>query len=68
MHEQRIDLFSRRSLVYHRFGNDTVSVVPFLSGKPTLYTRSMEVTRQVVSTGEKTGVFGKAEDMGRALL
>lgn len=60
--------FPRRSLVYHRFGNDTVSVVPFLSGKPTLYTRSMEVARQVVSAGEKTGVFGKAEDMSRALL
>jgi hypothetical protein len=67
-HSQSIDCTSHRSLVYHRFGNDTVSVVPFLFGAPSLYTRSMEVTRQVVSAGEKTGTFGKAEIMIRALL
>ncbi|KAG1739195.1 cytochrome P450 [Suillus paluster] len=53
--------------IYRRFGNDTVSVVPFLFGVPTLYTQSMEVTRQVVSTGQKMGVFGKSDDMGGGL-
>jgi len=53
--------------IYRRFGNDTVSVVPFIYGTPTLYTQSMEVTRQVVSVGEKTGVFGKAEETSRII-
>ncbi|KAG0706753.1 cytochrome P450 [Suillus ampliporus] len=54
--------------IYRRFGNDTVSVVPFFSGAPTVYTQSMEVARQVVTAGHKTGVFGKTDDMSRVLL
>ncbi|OJA14732.1 hypothetical protein AZE42_13619 [Rhizopogon vesiculosus] len=53
--------------IYRRFGNDTVSVVPFIYGRPTLYTQSIEVARQIVSVGEKTGVFGKGENMTRLI-
>ncbi|KAF9223689.1 cytochrome P450 [Gyrodon lividus] len=54
--------------VYHHYGSDTVSVVPFIHGPPTLYTRSMEVARQVVSAGHRSGAFGKTDSMGRAFL
>ncbi|KAG8217977.1 cytochrome P450 [Butyriboletus roseoflavus] len=40
--------------VYHLFGRDTVSFVPFLVGTPTLYTRSLEVGRQILSGGSDT--------------
>ncbi|KAG2154041.1 cytochrome P450 [Suillus clintonianus] len=54
--------------IYRRFGSDTVSIVPFFSGAPSIYTRSMDVTRQVVTAGHKSGAFSKTDDMGRAFL
>ncbi|KAF9243482.1 cytochrome P450 [Melanogaster broomeanus] len=54
--------------VYRHYGRDTVSIVPFIHGSPTLHTRSMEVTRQVISAGHNSGAFGKTSSMGRALL
>ncbi|KAF9243481.1 cytochrome P450 [Melanogaster broomeanus] len=54
--------------VYRHYGRDTVSIVPFIHGSPTLYTRSMEVTRQVITAGHNSGAFGKTNSMGRALL
>ncbi|KAG1905445.1 cytochrome P450 [Suillus fuscotomentosus] len=54
--------------IYRRFDSDTVSVVPFFSGAPSIYTRSLDVTKQVVTVGHKTGAFGKADDMGRLFL
>ncbi|KAH0833227.1 hypothetical protein J3R83DRAFT_12287 [Lanmaoa asiatica] len=55
-------------LVYIRYGCDTVSVVPFLSGSPSIYTRSMEVGKQIVVAGHRSGAFGKADNMGRFFL
>ncbi|KAJ6507149.1 cytochrome P450 [Mycena vitilis] len=38
-----------RNKVYEQYGVHTMSVLPYLSGRPTLYTRSMDVARQVLS-------------------
>ncbi|KAF9243484.1 cytochrome P450 [Melanogaster broomeanus] len=54
--------------VYRHYGRDTVSIVPFIHGAPTLYTRSMKVTRQVITAGHNSGAFGKSDSMGRSLL
>ncbi|KIJ66894.1 hypothetical protein HYDPIDRAFT_149950 [Hydnomerulius pinastri MD-312] len=54
--------------IYRYYGSDTVSIVPFIDGVPALYTQSMEVARQVVSAGHRSGAFGKTDSMGRAFL
>lgn len=55
-------------LVYDRYGCDTVSIVPFVGNTPMIYTRSMEVARQIVVDGQRSGAFGKSNDMGRFFL
>jgi hypothetical protein len=37
--------------VYHRFGRDTMSIVSFVYGTPMIFTRSLEVGRQILSGG-----------------
>ncbi|KAH7913523.1 cytochrome P450 [Hygrophoropsis aurantiaca] len=54
--------------LYAHYGNDTISIVPYLSGVPSLYTQSMDVARQVVVAGHKSATFGKADSMSAALL
>ncbi|KAH7911852.1 cytochrome P450 [Hygrophoropsis aurantiaca] len=54
--------------LYELYGNDTVSIVPYLSGVPTLYTQSLDVTRQVVTAGHRSATFGKVDELNRALL
>ncbi|KAF9243485.1 cytochrome P450 [Melanogaster broomeanus] len=54
--------------VYRHYGRDTVSIVPFIYGVPTLYTRSMEVARQVITAGHNSGAFGKSDSKGGGLL
>ncbi|KAJ7680799.1 cytochrome P450 [Mycena polygramma] len=55
-----------RNKVYEKYGVHTMSVLPYLSGRPTLYTRSMEVARQVLSV---KGQFDKpAETTAITLL
>lgn len=46
-----------RKQVYSRAGTDTISVLPWLSGTPAIYTRSFDVARQILST---KGQFYKA--------
>ncbi|EGN98752.1 hypothetical protein SERLA73DRAFT_89745 [Serpula lacrymans var. lacrymans S7.3] len=57
-----------RKDLYKPFNGEIFSVVPFLHGAPTIYTNSMEIGRQVISAGHKTGVFGKTDSMGAAFL
>lgn len=53
--------------VYTRFGNDTISLVPYLAGAPTFYSANLDVVRQVASSsGGKS--FGKVESANRSLL
>ncbi|KAH7919052.1 cytochrome P450 [Leucogyrophana mollusca] len=54
--------------MYRQYGKDTVSVVPFFLGAPTLYTQSLDVARQVVSAGHRSAVFGKIDSMSAAFL
>ncbi|KAH7920397.1 cytochrome P450 [Leucogyrophana mollusca] len=54
--------------IYTRNGGDAFSVVPYIHGAPVLYTQSMAVARQVVTTGHKSATFGKAESMAAALV
>lgn len=53
--------------VYKRHGRETVSFVPWLIGKPSLYTSNLDVARQVVAGGVKAPWI-KPESAGRALL
>lgn len=46
------------SAVYSRYGVQTMSVIPYLSGTPCIYTCSMDVARQIVSV---KGQFEKPE-------
>ena len=36
--------------VYGHAGTETISAIPYLFGKPVLYTSALEVARQIVST------------------
>ncbi|KAH7926118.1 cytochrome P450 [Leucogyrophana mollusca] len=54
--------------IYAQYCSDTVSVIPFIHGAPTLYTRSMDVARQVVAAGHKSATFGKTDSMSAAFL
>jgi hypothetical protein len=51
--------------VYSKHGAETISVLPYLIGRPYLYTSSIEVARQVLST---KGQFEKTADMTDLLL
>ncbi|KAG6812865.1 hypothetical protein H0H92_015793 [Tricholoma furcatifolium] len=56
-----------RLTFYKRYGNENVSMVPFISGIPGIYTCNLDVARQVASGGHKTS-FIKPESASRALL
>jgi len=49
-----------RDYVYKRYRSETISVVPFLFGRPSLYTSSLEVAKQVLSANAP---FEKAPDV-----
>ncbi|KAJ7572134.1 cytochrome P450 [Mycena floridula] len=42
--------WKRRHLVYQQYGSENISVVPFLHGRSFLYTSSLEVASQVLSS------------------
>ena len=48
------------ALVYARFGTETISSLPYLFGEPAVYTCSIEVARQIVST---RGPFYKSPEI-----
>lgn len=54
-----------RKWVYERYGSETVAIVPFLFGRPIIYTSSLEVSREVLDTKNP---FLKAEDATQAVL
>ncbi|KAG5638340.1 hypothetical protein H0H81_000583 [Sphagnurus paluster] len=62
-----------RNGVYDKFGSETISVVPFLYGEPTIHTSNLEVTRQVIAgQGQGPGQvkarhFDKSEAANRTL-
>jgi hypothetical protein len=53
--------------VYKTYGSDTISIVPFVSGMPYLMTANLDVAKQVIAGGVKSG-FYKAERLSRSLL
>ncbi|KAF8815129.1 cytochrome P450 [Phlegmacium glaucopus] len=56
-----------RHSLYKKYKNETVSLVPFLVGEPTLYSSSLEVARQISGGGTKNN-FIKPEASHGALL
>ena len=46
-------------IVYERFGRETISIIPYLYGRPMIYTRSYDVARKILSTTEP---FAKGDD------
>ena len=46
--------------VYKYYRNETVSVVPFFVGEPTLYSSSLEVARQVSGGGTRNNFIKPA--------
>ncbi|KAF8216595.1 cytochrome P450 [Mycena galopus ATCC 62051] len=49
-----------RNQIYPRFGSENISIVPFLFGQPFLYTSSLEVANQILSS-QGTQTFKKSE-------
>ena len=49
--------------VYKRYASETISVVPFLLGRPLVYTSSLEVARQILDSS----LFDKAPETSSAL-
>ncbi|KAF4618306.1 hypothetical protein D9613_011546 [Agrocybe pediades] len=56
-----------RDSAYKRYGNDTISVVPFLAGPTGFYTSNLDVARQVI-TGAHRCSFFKHENSTQAFL
>ncbi|KAF8637847.1 hypothetical protein AX17_002473 [Amanita inopinata Kibby_2008] len=56
-----------RSHLYKRFNNDTISIVPFLTGTPSLNTANLDVIRQVAPGGPKSS-FVKPEMASGTLI
>ncbi|KAJ7145784.1 cytochrome P450 [Mycena epipterygia] len=54
-----------RNQVYSKYGVETISVLPYLIGTPSLYTRSLDVARQVVSVKSQ---FEKPEQFSSSVL
>ncbi|RDB29811.1 hypothetical protein Hypma_014185 [Hypsizygus marmoreus] len=59
--------WKRRFTFYKEFQNENVSIVPFISGVPSIFTSNLDVARQVAAGGHKTS-FIKPESASRALL
>ena len=53
--------------VYRKYGSESVSIVPFIAGVPSIYTTNLEIARQVVPGLHKTG-FRKPRYSARVLL
>ena len=53
--------------VYKEWGNETVSLVPFISGLPTIYSSNLDVARQISGGGTKNN-FIKPEASHASLL
>ncbi|KAF8155579.1 cytochrome P450 [Crassisporium funariophilum] len=56
-----------RHTIYKKYGNETVSLVPYIVGVPTFYTSNLDVARQVAGGGHKTS-FIKPQSASLALL
>ncbi|KAF9553104.1 cytochrome P450 [Agrocybe pediades] len=56
-----------RDSAYKRYGNDTISVVPFLAGPTGFYTSNLDVARQVITGAHKCSFF-KHENSTQAFL
>ncbi|KAJ7578342.1 cytochrome P450 [Mycena floridula] len=54
-----------RNQVYSKYGVETMSVIPYLAGRPTIYTSSLEVARQMVSM---KGQFHKENETSQIVL
>ncbi|KAG5634315.1 hypothetical protein H0H81_002432 [Sphagnurus paluster] len=62
-----------RGRLYKDLGSETIAVVPFLIGVPTLFTSNLDVARQILSGqaqghGLKERHFDKSEAMGRMIM
>jgi hypothetical protein len=55
------------AIVYKTYKSELVSVVPFLSGKPFIYTNNIDVARQVTAGGHKS-CWIKPESASRSVL
>jgi cytochrome P450 len=53
--------------VYKHFQSETISLVPFMFGNPTICTSNLDVARQVAVGGQNTG-FCKPHAASRAVL
>lgn len=53
--------------VYKNCKAETISILPFLIGKPSIYTSNLDVARQVVGGGIQS-YWIKPEDASTALL
>ncbi|CAA7270196.1 unnamed protein product [Cyclocybe aegerita] len=56
-----------RHTVYKQYGNDTISVAPFVVGPAGFYTANLDIARQVAGGGHKTS-FVKPKEASKALL
>ncbi|KAI0064327.1 cytochrome P450 [Artomyces pyxidatus] len=56
-----------RLISYRKYKSELISYVPFLTGKPSLWTNSIEVARQTVAGGMQS-TWIKPEESSRALL
>ncbi|KAF5356947.1 hypothetical protein D9756_006377 [Leucocoprinus leucothites] len=58
---------SKPTEVYRQYQSEVISIVPLLSGGPSIYTNNLDVARQVISGAHKTS-FTKPEYASEALL
>ncbi|KAF9000893.1 cytochrome P450 [Cyathus striatus] len=56
-----------RNSLYRKFSSDTISVVPFISGTPAVFTSNLEVARQVMA-GLNKSAYGKPSIEGAGLM
>lgn len=54
-------------IVYKKCKSETISIIPWLIGKPNVYTSNLDVARQVVAGGIKSQWI-KPEDASRIFL
>ncbi|KAJ3558669.1 hypothetical protein NM688_g784 [Phlebia brevispora] len=54
-----------RNTVYPKFGTETISIIPYIFGQPTICTRSLQVAKQMVSP---KGDFIKGEEISAPVI
>jgi hypothetical protein len=59
--------FDKYFVVYRDYGNENISIVPFLAGDAAIHSANLEVARQVSAGGHRSA-FVKPEEASRALL